>query len=79
MLDALKATRRRIVSIRKALDLNGFGQRLEELEAQRLAPDLWADASHANAVLAELDLADSIARRIEDLHDTLSEISEPGD
>ena len=77
MLDALKATRRRIVSIRKALDVDGFGQRLEELEAQRLAPDLWADASHANAVLAELDLADSIARRIEDLHDTLSEISEP--
>ena len=77
LLETLKATRRRIVSIRRALDADGFGRRLDELEARRLEPGLWADAADANVVLAELDLARSVARRLDELHDTLSDVSEP--
>ena len=84
--DDLKSLRARLAEAQQYLSIDAARPRLQELEQQASAPDLWDDPDRARQVTSEMsnvkgdvDLYDDLAARIDDA-ETLDELArEEGD
>jgi len=61
-------------SIEAVVDLPRLRVRIEELEVQAGAPDLWDDQAHAQEVTSQLSLAQGDVRRVEGLRRRLDDV-----
>lgn len=63
-----------LTTVERVLDIDGLRQRIDMLEQQASAPNLWDDQSRAQKVTSELSHAQSEMRRVQDLRQRVDDL-----
>ncbi|MCS6710984.1 peptide chain release factor 2 [Brachybacterium sp. EF45031] len=70
-IPALRAT---LASIEKVTDLDALTRKIEDLEAQAAAPDLWDDPDEAQKITSALSHAQAERRRVDELGSRIDDL-----